>query len=87
MVFINFDWKFKIFFIIAYFLTNQDGAPKVILAIEYKKGPEVQEKQIPSPPPSEPEPEPVKVEAPVAEAPPDLLVTFRISINFSFVSN
>ncbi|KAM7508252.1 hypothetical protein LguiA_018705 [Lonicera macranthoides] len=54
---------------------DSDGAPKVILAIEYKKVPEVQEKQIPSPPPSEPEPEPepVKAEAPVAAAPPDLL--------------
>jgi hypothetical protein len=54
---------------------ESDGAPKVILAIEYK--PEVQEKQIPSPPPSEPEAEPepelVKVKAPVSESPPDLL--------------
>ncbi|XP_043699442.1 putative clathrin assembly protein At5g35200 [Telopea speciosissima] len=46
------------------------AAPKVVLAIEYKKTPEVQEDLPSSPPP--PEPEPVKVEAPVSE-PPDLL--------------
>ncbi|KAL7168456.1 hypothetical protein ACSBR2_038820 [Camellia fascicularis] len=49
---------------------DKDGAPKINLAIEYKKSPEVQEANLPSPPP--PEPEPVKVEAPVA-GPPDLL--------------
>ncbi|CAK9138570.1 unnamed protein product, partial [Ilex paraguariensis] len=50
-----------------------DDKPKVILAIENKKNPEVQEARPPSPPPKpEPGPEPVKVEAPVA-ATPDLL--------------
>lgn len=49
-----------------------DG-PKVVLAIEYKKTAEVQERSPPSPPPPEPEPEPVKAEAPVTESPPDLL--------------
>ncbi|KAF8393151.1 hypothetical protein HHK36_021392 [Tetracentron sinense] len=44
------------------------AAPKVVLAIEYKKISEVQEVRPPSPPP----PEPVKVETPVSE-PPDLL--------------
>lgn len=48
-------------------------APKVILAIEYEKDPEVQEKRPPSPPP--PEPEAVKVETPAVQ-PPDLLVYF-----------
>ncbi|XP_010241584.1 PREDICTED: putative clathrin assembly protein At5g35200 [Nelumbo nucifera] len=43
-------------------------APKVVLAIEYKKTPEVQEERPPSPPP----PEPVKVEDSVSEQ-PDLL--------------
>lgn len=49
-------------------------APKVILAIEYKKSPEREEKRppSPSPPPTEPEPDPVKVEAPVQQL--DLLV-------------
>lgn len=47
---------------------NKIDAPKEILAIEYKKTPEVEEAKPPSPPPSEP----VKVEAPVVE-PPDLL--------------
>lgn len=55
---------------------------QAILAIEYKKEPEEEEKPA-SPPPApeqepeqepEPEPEPVKEEAPEAE--PDLLVTF-----------
>ncbi|XP_075474211.1 putative clathrin assembly protein At5g35200 [Primulina tabacum] len=46
-----------------------DDKPKEILAIEYKKSPEVKEERPPSPPP----PEPVKVEAPVVEPPPDLL--------------
>ncbi|KAL1822713.1 hypothetical protein ACET3Z_009491 [Daucus carota] len=45
-------------------------APKVILAIEYEKDPEVQEKRPPSPPP--PEPEAVKVGTPAVQ-PPDLL--------------
>ncbi|XP_041004978.1 putative clathrin assembly protein At5g35200 [Juglans microcarpa x Juglans regia] len=44
-------------------------SPKEVLAIEYKKAPEVQEERPASPPP--PPPEPVKVEAPVVE--PDLL--------------
>lgn len=49
------------------------ASPKEVLAIEYKKPPEIQETQPPSPPKAEPEPEPepVKVEAPAAE--PDLL--------------
>ncbi|XP_038710999.1 putative clathrin assembly protein At5g35200 [Tripterygium wilfordii] len=51
---------------------NKISSPKEVLAIEYKKVPEVQEEHPPSPPP----PEPVKVEAPapapVAE-PTDLL--------------
>lgn len=52
---------------------NKISAPKEVLAIEYKKTPELEESRPPSPPP----PEPVKeVEAPVAE-PPDLLVIFR----------
>ncbi|XP_077237948.1 putative clathrin assembly protein At5g35200 [Tasmannia lanceolata] len=45
-----------------------DDSPKVILALEYKKTPEVQEKDVSSPP----LPEPVKVKAPTSE-PPDLL--------------
>ncbi|KAK3006447.1 hypothetical protein RJ639_015957, partial [Escallonia herrerae] len=52
-------------------LAIEDKAPKVVLAIEYKKAPEVQEKQA-SPPPPELEEEPVKVEASIAQ-PPDLL--------------
>lgn len=48
-----------------------DAPPKVILALEYKKAPEVQEARPPSPP--SPEAKPVKVEVPVVE-PPDLLV-------------
>ncbi|KAG6739971.1 hypothetical protein POTOM_057597 [Populus tomentosa] len=47
---------------------NKIAAPKEILAIEYKKEPEVKEERPPPPPP----PEPVKVEEPVAQ-PPDLL--------------
>ncbi|KAJ9129550.1 hypothetical protein P3X46_033787 [Hevea brasiliensis] len=47
---------------------NKIAAPKEILAIEYKKEPEVKEERPPSPPP----PEPVKVEEPVVEQ-PDLL--------------
>lgn len=53
--------------------------PKVILAIEYKKDPEVKDAGSLSPPPPEPEkepepkPEPVKTEAPLAET-ADLLV-------------
>ncbi|XP_059432299.1 putative clathrin assembly protein At5g35200 [Corylus avellana] len=47
---------------------NKIASPKEVLAIEYKKDPEVQEVRPPSPPP----PEPVKVETPVAEQ-PDLL--------------
>ncbi|EXC25759.1 Putative clathrin assembly protein [Morus notabilis] len=49
---------------------NKIAAPKEVLAIEYKKAPEMEETRPPSPPP--PEAEPVKVEAPVAE-PPNLL--------------
>ncbi|KAH8481693.1 hypothetical protein H0E87_029255 [Populus deltoides] len=47
---------------------NKIASPKEILAIEYKKEPEVKEERPPSPPP----PEPVKVEEPVVQ-PPDLL--------------
>lgn len=57
------------------FRKDQDG-PK-ILAIEDKKTSEVLEARPPPPPPPEPEPEPepepVKMEAPVATNPPDLL--------------
>ncbi|MBA0722565.1 hypothetical protein Golax_003227 [Gossypium laxum] len=50
---------------------DQADKPKEVLAIEYKKTPEEQEKRSPSPPP--PEPEKVeKVEEPIVE-PPDLL--------------
>ncbi|MBA0661564.1 hypothetical protein Goklo_005842 [Gossypium klotzschianum] len=50
---------------------QQADKPKEVLAIEYKKTPEEQEKRSPSPPP--PEPEKVeKVEEPIVE-PPDLL--------------
>jgi hypothetical protein len=52
---------------------DKNASPKTVLALEYKKFPEVQkEAHSPSPAEPEPEPEPVKVEAPVAE-PPDLL--------------
>lgn len=57
---------------------RKDSEPKVILAIEYKKDPEVKDAGSRSPPPPEPEkepeprPEPVKTEAPPAE-PADLL--------------
>ncbi|XP_059635156.1 putative clathrin assembly protein At5g35200 [Cornus florida] len=54
-------------------IDGKNAAPKIILAIGYKKDSEVQEERTPSPPPSEPEPEPVKVEAPVKVEPPDLL--------------
>lgn len=49
----------------------KDASPKEVLAIEYKKTPEVQEESPPSPPPPPPPSEPVKIEAPVAE--PDML--------------
>ncbi|KAK8991277.1 hypothetical protein V6N11_062295 [Hibiscus sabdariffa] len=50
---------------------QQADKPKEVLAIEYKKTPEVEEKRSPSPPP--PEPEKVeKVEEPIVEQ-PDLL--------------
>lgn len=53
---------------------DKNASPKIVLALEYKKSPEVQEEaHSPSPAEPEPEPEPAKVEAPVAE-PPDLLV-------------
>ncbi|XP_023730510.1 putative clathrin assembly protein At5g35200 isoform X1 [Lactuca sativa] len=55
----------------------QDSKPKTILAIEYKKETEVQEKQSESPPPpapvAEPVAEPVKVEVVASKPPPDLL--------------
>ncbi|XVF34583.1 hypothetical protein REPUB_Repub18cG0071100 [Reevesia pubescens] len=50
---------------------DQVDKPKEVLAIEYKKTPEVQEERPPSPPPSEPE-KVEKVEEPIVE-PPDLL--------------
>ncbi|KAL4589825.1 hypothetical protein LXL04_002735 [Taraxacum kok-saghyz] len=54
-----------------------DRKPKEVLAIQHKKEVEAPAKPPPSPPPAEPhpepEPEPVKVEAPHAEPPPDLL--------------
>ncbi|KAG8639323.1 putative clathrin assembly protein At5g35200 [Manihot esculenta] len=49
---------------------NKIAAPKEILAIEYKKEPDVTVKE--ERPPSPPPPEPVKVEEPVVE-PPDLV--------------
>lgn len=65
----------------------KSAGPKVILAIEDKKTAEMLEARPPSPPQPEPEPEPkpepVKVEAPVANNPPDLLVIFAI---FFFVN-
>ncbi|XP_042496486.1 putative clathrin assembly protein At5g35200 isoform X2 [Macadamia integrifolia] len=51
-------------------VSDKIAAPKVVLAIEYEKTPEVEEEHPSSPPPSKPEP--IKVEAPVSE-PPDLL--------------
>lgn len=48
---------------------DKNTAPKVVLAIEYKKVPEEEEEK-PTPPP--PPPEPIKVEAPISE-PRDLL--------------
>ncbi|XP_019440645.1 PREDICTED: putative clathrin assembly protein At5g35200 [Lupinus angustifolius] len=50
---------------------NKIGSPKEVLAIEYNKPPEEEERP-PSPTPSPP-PEPVKVEAPPVQPPPDLL--------------
>ncbi|KAI3513815.1 hypothetical protein L1887_11997 [Cichorium endivia] len=50
-----------------------DSKPKTILAIEYKKETEVQEKKPETPPPAEPVPEPVQVEVAAAKPPPDLL--------------
>lgn len=65
----------------------KSASPKVILAIEDKKTAEMLEARPPSPPQPEPEPkpepEPVKVEAPVATNPPDLLVIIAI---FFFVN-
>lgn len=54
-------------------MVDKIASPKEVLAIEYKKAPEVQEERPASPPP--PPPEPVKVEAPVVE--PDLLVILK----------
>ncbi|KAI4335671.1 hypothetical protein L6164_014299 [Bauhinia variegata] len=54
-------------------IENKNSPPKEVLAIEYKKQPEVQEARPESPPPPPPAPQPVKVEAPAAEPPPDLL--------------
>lgn len=51
---------------------NKIAAPKEVLAIEYKKEPEMKEEHPPSPPPPPPEPEKVEAPAPVVE-PPDLL--------------
>ncbi|KAA8535157.1 hypothetical protein F0562_030160 [Nyssa sinensis] len=51
---------------------DKNSAPKIILAIDYKKTQEVQEARPKSPSPP-PEPEPVKVEAPVKVETPDLL--------------
>lgn len=60
---------------------NKIASPKEVLAIEYKKTPEVQEERPPSPSPPPP-PEPVKVEAPAAQPPPDLLVIIAIYFGF-----
>ncbi|KAM0939056.1 putative ANTH domain, ENTH domain, ANTH domain superfamily protein [Dioscorea sansibarensis] len=46
---------------------EKNEAPKVVLAIEYKPTPEVEEAAPPPPPPPPPPPEPIKEEAPVAE--------------------
>lgn len=59
-------------------VNNKIASPKEVLAIEYKKPPEVQEARPESPPP--PPAEPVKVEAAVTE-PPDLLVILKISLS------
>lgn len=59
-------------------MKQADDKPKAILAIEYKKNPDVKEENPESPPPPEPEPEPVKVETPASEPPPpDLLVIIQ----------
>ncbi|KAJ4709060.1 Clathrin assembly protein [Melia azedarach] len=50
---------------------NKIAAPKEVLAIEYKKTPEVEVEE--AKPPSPPPPEPVKVEPPPVVEPPDLL--------------
>lgn len=56
---------------------DTNTASKVILALEFKKIPEVEEKPPPTPPsPEQTIEETIKVEAPVSE-PPDLLVIFR----------
>ncbi|KAI4344184.1 hypothetical protein L6164_011439 [Bauhinia variegata] len=51
---------------------NKSSPPKEVLSIEYKKSPEAKEERPESPAPP-PAPEPVKVEAPAAQPPPDLL--------------
>lgn len=57
-------------------MKQADDKPKAILAIEYKKNPDVKEENPESPPP--PEPELVKVETPASEPPPpDLLVIIQ----------
>lgn len=56
-------------------IDNKLASPKEVLAIEYKKSEAQEAPAAPvqeSPPP--PPPEPVKVEAPAAQPPPDLLV-------------
>ena len=73
--------------IIMQVVDNKITSPKEVLAIEYKKTPEVQEEcppstspsPSPSPPPP-PAPEPVKVEAPAAKPAPDLLVILWIFV-------
>lgn len=74
------DWNIltEIFQLIYLFTFSQvtdekNATPKVVLAIEDKKTPEVEE--APSPPP--PPPEPVKVEAPVSKQ-TDLLVIYEL---------
>ncbi|XP_061350672.1 putative clathrin assembly protein At5g35200 isoform X2 [Gastrolobium bilobum] len=53
-------------------VSDNKASPKEVLAIEYKKTPEVQQ-ELPASPPPPPVSEPVKVEAPPVQPPPDLL--------------
>jgi len=59
-------------------VNNKIASPNVVLAIEDKKSPEVQEARPESPPP--PPAEPVKKEDAVTE-PPDLLVILKIFLS------
>lgn len=59
-------------------VNNKIASPKEVLAIEYKKSPEVPEARPESPPP--PPAEPVKEEAAGTE-PPDFLVILKIFLS------